>query len=265
MKLNHLEFNPEDLQKHEAKYCILSGDPRRSQLIAEQYLLNSVLVSETRGLLCYLGYTHQQIPIIAATSGMGAPSTSIVVNELIQSGITHFIRVGTTGALQKQIKAGDIIVNNASLCLQGAANDIAPVEYPAVSSPILSTELFYSAKNIHKNVFFGINASVDSFYEGQERYNSANPNLIRKQVGLIDEFRKLNILNIEMESGTLFKMSQVYGFYAASICSVVATRYEKNKTGEKINHSIIESTTEKCINAALNTFIKIHSNYPAFF
>ncbi len=66
---------------------------------------------------------------------MGAPSLSIVVNELIQVGIKTIIRIGTCGAIQNRIKIGDIIISQAALCRQGAANDIAPPEYPAVADP----------------------------------------------------------------------------------------------------------------------------------
>ena len=73
----------------------------------------------------------------------------------------------------------------------------------------------------------GITASVDSFYEGQERIeSSANPNLQSWLLGITDQYRHLNILNYEMEAGTLFKMTGVYGFSAACICGVIAQRTE---------------------------------------
>lgn len=70
----------------------------------------------------------------------------------------------------------------------------------------------------------GITASVDTFYEGQERTDSANPYLLRSLQGITEEYRRLNILNYEMECGTLFKMAGVYGFAAACVCAVVAQR-----------------------------------------
>jgi uridine phosphorylase len=70
----------------------------------------------------------------------------------------------------------------------------------------------------------GITASVDTFYEGQERTDSANPYLMRSLQGITEEYRRLNVLNYEMESGTLFKMAGVYNFAAACVCGVVAQR-----------------------------------------
>ena len=60
-------------------------------------------------------------------------------------------------------------------------------------------------------------ASVDTFFEGQERSeSSANPHLLRRLRGMIDEYQGLGVLNFEMEAGTLFKMGAVYGFAAAA-------------------------------------------------
>ncbi len=137
---------------------------------AETYLQNARLLSDYRGLNSYLGYLDNSTPILLATSGMGAPSLSIVVNELIQVGIKTIIRIGTCGAIQNRIKIGDIIISQAALCRQGAANDIAPPEYPAVADPFLTVALVKSAQFLGVNYHVGITASV---YLPWESYNSA--------------------------------------------------------------------------------------------
>ena len=81
-----------------------------------------------------------------------------------------------------------------------------------------------AAKKLGIDYHVGITASVDTFYEGQERTESANPHLLRQLRGITEEYRHLNVLNYEMESGTLFKMAGVYGFQAACICGVIAQR-----------------------------------------
>jgi uridine phosphorylase len=70
----------------------------------------------------------------------------------------------------------------------------------------------------------GVTASVDTFYEGQERHASANPHLLRTHIGATAEYQHLNVLNYEMEAGTLFKMGLVYGFAAGCVCAAVAQR-----------------------------------------
>jgi uridine phosphorylase len=155
---------------------------------------------------------------------MGAPSLSIVVNELVQVGIRQIIRIGTCGSIQAHVPVGSIVITSAALCRQGAANDIAPVEYPAAADPFLTVALVKAARELGVEHYLGITASVDTFYEGQERTDSANPYLMRSLQGITEEYRRLNVLNYEMECGTLFKMAGVYGFAAACVCGVVAQR-----------------------------------------
>ena len=252
LQLTHLGFEKNFLKKNKIEFCLLSGDPTRTEMIGQNFLHNTKTLTNIRGLYCCYGETKNGKKVLAATSGMGAPSTSIVVNELIQAGIKTIIRIGTTGSLHKNITPGSIIINYASLCRQGAALDIAPVEYPAAATPELTVKLFEQAKKIHDKVYYGINASVDTFYEGQERYGGAHPHLLKKNQGIIEEYQNLNILNFEMETGTLFKMSGVYGFRVASICAVVAARYKTDQSkGEEIQGDIIQPTVDICVQSSL--------------
>jgi uridine phosphorylase len=155
---------------------------------------------------------------------MGAPSLSIVVNELVQVGIRQIIRIGTCGSIQPYVPVGSIVISSAALCRQGAANDIVPVEYPAAADPFLTVALVQAARGLGIEHYLGVTASVDTFYEGQERTDAANPYLLRSLQGITEEYRRLNILNYEMECGTLFKMAGVYNFAAACVCGVVAQR-----------------------------------------
>lgn len=220
----HIGFGQDDLGSSPPSIALLSGDPERSRLIAQTYLQDVRMLSENRGLNSYVGYLPNGRPILSATSGMGAPSLSIVVNELIQVGIRQIIRIGTCGSIQSYIPVGSVVISSAALCRQGAAYDIAPVEYPAAADPFLTVALVKAARELKVEHYIGITASVDTFYEGQERIDSANPNLMRSLHGITEEYRRLNILNYEMECGTLFKMAGVYNFTAAAICGVVAGR-----------------------------------------
>jgi uridine phosphorylase len=220
----HIGFGPADFGAMPPSIALLSGDPERAHLIAQTYLQDVRLLSQNRGLNSYLGYLPNGRPILSATSGMGAPSLSIVVNELVQVGIRQIIRIGTCGSIQPDIPVGSIVISSAALCRQGAANDIAPVEYPAAADPFLTVALVKAAQALGFEHYLGITASVDTFYEGQERADAANPHLMRSLRGITEEYRQLNILNYEMECGTLFKMAGVYKFAAAAVCGVVAQR-----------------------------------------
>ena len=232
----------------EQKIALLSGDPERSHHIAYNYLHNAQILSENRGLNSYLAHLPDGKPVLCATSGIGAPSLSIVVNELIGVGITQIIRIGTCGSIQPYIPVGSIVITSAALCRQGAANDIAPIEYPAAADPFLTVALAQAASELNIEYYLGITASVDTFYEGQERrQSSANPYLLRKLHGITEEYQNLNILNYEMEAGTLFKMAGVYGFAAGCVCGVVAQRTE----GEKVVLESKSLAVEKAIKVAL--------------
>lgn len=220
----HIGFGRDDLGSQPPTLALLSGDPDRARLIAQEHLQDVRLLSENRGLHSYIGNLPNGRPVLSTTSGMGAPSLSIVVNELVQVGIRQMIRIGTCGSIQPYVPVGSIVISSAALCRQGAANDIAPVEYPAAADPFVTVALVKAARELEVEHYLGITASVDTFYEGQERTDSVNPYLLRSLQGITEEYRRLNVLNYEMECGTLFKMGGVYGFAAACVCGVVAQR-----------------------------------------
>ena len=250
----HIGFDQSDLGADAPQTVILSGEPERSHYIAQTYLSDPRLLSQYRGLNSYLGKLANDKPILIGTSGMGAPSLSIVVNELVQVGIKRFIRVGTCGSIQPHILVGDIVISQGSLCRQGAALDIAPVEYPAVADPFLTVALVKTARKLHFKHHLGITASVDSFYEGQERIeSSANIHLQNWLKGITSTYRQLNILNYEMEVGTLFKMAGVYGFKAACVCAVVAQR----TATESIAIADKDMAVRRAIEVAIQTVINL--------
>jgi uridine phosphorylase len=247
-KLYHIGFGREDLGEDAPITALLCGDPQRSHWIAENYLQDAIALSENRGLNSYLGRLANNRPILSATSGMGAPSLSIVVNELVQVGIRQIIRIGTCGSIQAYVRVGSIVISRAALCRQGAANDIAPLEYPAAADPFLTVALVNAARELGIEHHLGITASVDTFYEGQERTDSANPHLLRNLHGITQEYRNLNVLNYEMEAGTLFKMAGVYNFAAACVCGVVAQR----TAGENIILEQKQVAVENAIKVAVH-------------
>jgi uridine phosphorylase len=244
----HIGFGRGDLGEDPPTIALLSGDPERTRTIAHTHLRDVRNLSEHRGLNSYVGALPGGRLVLSATSGMGAPSLSIVVNELVQVGIRQIIRVGTCGSIQAHVLPGSIVITRAALCRQGAANDIAPPEYPAAADPFLTVALVESARELGVDHHVGITASVDTFYEGQERSGSANPHLLRSLRGITEEYRHLNVLNYEMEAGTLFKMAGVYGFAAACVCGVIAQRTE----GEAVVLDQKASAVEQAIAVALH-------------
>lgn len=258
--LYHIGFGKQDLGDNPPTLALLSGDPGRAKRIATEppELHFEKTLSENRGLASYIASLPDGRRILAATSGMGAPSLSIVVNELYQVGIRQIIRVGTCGSIQDDVKAGSVVITRAALCRQGAANDIAPVEYPAAANPFLTTALVEAAKKLKVDWHIGITASVDTFYEGQERVDSsANKHLLRSLKGVTEEYRRLNVLNFEMEAGTLFKMASVYGFAAACVCAVIANR----TASEHVVHDAKKNAERDAIRVAMRAIQDMDPEY----
>lgn len=252
--LYHIGFNRQDLGESPPRMALLCGDPERSRQIAEETPGVTLLktLSLQRGLNSYLVRLANDRPLLIATSGMGGPSLSIVANELYQVGIRQMIRVGTCGAIADNITTGSVVISQAALCRQGAAEDIAPLEYPAAADPFLTVALVEAARTLDIPWHLGITASVDTFYEGQERsQSSANPRLLRRLQGITEEYRQLNILNYEMEAGTLFKMSGVYGFAAACICAVLADRSRSEKVEIEKKEQAIQGAIQVALHMAL--------------
>ena len=246
----HLGFGSADLAA-DTTVALLSGDPGRSQLIAETHLTDGRVLARNRGLDSYAATLPGGAPVVCATSGMGAPSLSIVVNELVQLGIRTIIRIGTAGTIQDRISAGDVVVASGALTNQGAAADIAPVEFPAVGNPFLTVALSNAASDLDVPHHVGVMASADTFFEGQERSeSSANPHLLRRLQGMIDEYVHLGVLGFEMEAGTLFKMGTVYGFAAGCVCGIVAQRGQAEEPDLARKDAAVDNAIRVAVRAA---------------
>ncbi|HEX7134399.1 MAG TPA: nucleoside phosphorylase [Iamia sp.] len=249
-RLYHIGFAPTDLPEG-ADIALLSGDPGRSELIATEHLDEGRALARNRGLDAYLAVLPGGRPVVCATSGMGAPSMSIVVNELVQAGIRTIIRIGTSGSIQDDVHIGSVVVAHAALTNQGAADDIAPPRYPAAADPFLTVALAQAAADLGLDHHVGTVASVDTFFEGQERsQSSANPHLLRRLHGMIDEYAALGVLSFEMEAGTLLKMGGVYGFAAGCVVGIVAQRTEGEQPKVAEKDAAVDRAVRTAIRAA---------------
>ncbi len=246
----HIGFGKDDLPP-DTTIALLSGDPGRSRHIAETKLVDGRLLSDERGLDSYVGTLPNGRPIVCATSGMGAPSASIVINELAQIGITTIIRIGTSGSIQRHVGIGSVVIPHAALCRQGAADDVAPAEYPAAADPFLTVALATAATEAAITHHVGVTASVDTFFEGQERTaTSANPHLIRRLQGSMDEYINLGILNYEMEAGTLFKLGGVYGISTGCVLAIIAARHDAENPDLALKAAAVDNAIDVAIRAA---------------
>lgn len=208
-----------------ASLAIVPGDPDRVKKIAE-LMDGAIFLASHREYTSYLAYIDGQAVVVCST-GIGGPSTSIAVEELAQLGVTTFLRVGTTGAIQPQVNPGDVIVTQASVRLDGASLHFAPLEYPAVANFECTTAMVAACREAGIEPHIGITASSDTFYPGQERYDTVSGRVTRHLKGSMKEWQELGVLNYEMESSTLFTMCASQGWRAACVAGVIVNRTQQ--------------------------------------
>jgi uridine phosphorylase len=208
-----------------ASLAIVPGDPERVKKIAE-LMDNATFLATHREYTSYLAYLDGQAVVVCST-GIGGPSTSIAVEELAQLGVTTFLRVGTTGAIQPQINVGDVIVTQAAVRLDGASLHFAPMEFPAVADFSCTTALVAACREAGLEPHVGITASSDTFYPGQERYDTVSGRVTRRFQGSMQEWQELGVLNYEMEASTLFTMSSALGLRAGCVAGAIVNRTQQ--------------------------------------
>lgn len=231
----HLGLTKNDLQG--ATLAIVPGDPKRVEKIAK-LMDNPVHLASLREYTSWRGEIDGKAVIVCST-GIGGPSTSIAVEELAQLGIRTFLRIGTTGAIQEHINVGDILVTTAAVRLDGASLHFAPMEFPAVSDFECMNALYKAAKDNGSTVHVGVTASSDTFYPGQERYDTYTGRVVRRFKGSMKEWQEMGVMNYEMESATLLTMCASQGLRAGMVAGVIV-----NRTQQKIPDAELLKKTE---------------------
>ncbi|MDY3693503.1 MAG: uridine phosphorylase [Proteus mirabilis] len=219
----HLGLTKNDLQG--ATLAIVPGDPKRVEKIAK-LMDNPVHLASLREYTSWRGEIDGKAVIVCST-GIGGPSTSIAVEELAQLGIRTFLRIGTTGAIQEHINVGDILVTTAAVRLDGASLHFAPMEFPAVSDFECMNALYKAAKDNSSTVHVGVTASSDTFYPGQERYDTYTGRVVRRFKGSMKEWQEMGVMNYEMESATLLTMCASQGLRAGMVAGVIVNRTQQ--------------------------------------
>ena len=233
-KKYHIQLDKEMIQN--AQYALLPGDPARVKKCAEAINPDTAIkLASNREYTSYLtsiGDTN----ILVCSTGIGGPSTAICVEELAQLGIKNFIRFGTTGAIQPYISIPSLIITTGTVRLDGASKHFAPIEYPAVADFYITNALINGAKAANEEYHVGISVASDTFYPGQERYDTYSKYVIKDLQGTMKEWQKLNVLNYEMESATLFTMASALGLKAGMISSTIASRVKEETPDDSILH-----------------------------
>ena len=214
-KQYHIGVGPNDI----GKYVFLPGDPKRVAKIAA-FLKDATLVGDSREFTTYTGYIGDTKVSVTST-GIGGPSASIAMEELVACGAHTFIRIGTCGGMDLDVKSGDMVIAQGAIRAEGTSQEYMPIEFPAIADFDVTTALVQAAQTANHPYHVGVVQCKDAFY-GQHRPETL-PNgaeLLRKW----DAWLKGGTLASEMESAALFIVASYLHVRCGSCFLVIANQ-----------------------------------------
>lgn len=199
----HIGAKPGDI----AETVLLPGDPYRAKWAAETFLENPVLVNEVRGMLGFTG-TWKGNRVTIHGSGMGMPSLSIYVNELIRDyDCKTLIRIGSTGGMQDKVKLRDVILaQTASTLSSPSAGIFKEINFAPCADFDLLHAAFHAAEAKKVPTHVGGIYSSDVFYDERPDLN--------------EQMTRHGILAVEMEAAELYHLAHRYGRRALAVLTV---------------------------------------------
>jgi uridine phosphorylase len=228
----HIRLGEGDVEK----VIFISGNPDRVPRIAEK-MKDPEQLSNYRGLVSYKGYTPGGVAVTICTSGMGTPSTHIVVEELTKLGAECFIRIGSCGGINPEVKTGDVVVATGAVRDEHTSTNYVPMAYPAVATPEVYSALLNGIWDLlpSERIHAGIILSSDIYYDNRP--------------SALDVWTKAKVQAVEMESSLLFVFAQTHGLQAGTILACDGNLHfdqkgeqkdESEQTGEQ-NPLLIEA------------------------
>ena len=207
------------------RYVILPGDPGRCEKIARHFD-NPVKIAQNREYTTYTGYLDGEKVSVVST-GIGGPSASIAVEELIHCGADTFIRVGTSGGMQKEVLGGDLVIATGAIRFEGTTKEYAPIEYPAVPDFDVTAALKEASEELGYRHHLGVVQCKDNFYgQHSPEKSPVYYELLQKW----ESWKRLGVKASEMESAAMFVVASALGCRCGS-CFHVVWNQEREKAG----------------------------------
>lgn len=221
-----------------AETVLLPGDPLRAKYIAETFLENVHCYNEVRNMFGYTG-TYKGERISVQGTGMGVPSISIYINELMQDyNVQNLIRVGTCGAIQKDVKVRDVIIAmSASTDSQMNRLTFGSVDYAPTADFDLLLKAYEAGKKKGLNLKVGNVFTEDMFYNDNSEH---------------EKWAQYKILAVEMETSALYTLAAKFDRKALSVLTVS----DHILTGEATSAEERQTTFNDMIVVALEAAIK---------
>lgn len=222
-KLYHIQVAPGEV----GRYVIMPGDPKRCAKIAA-YFDDPVLIADNREYVTYTG-TLDGVKVSVTSTGIGGPSAAIAMEELYRCGADTFVRIGTCGGMQPEVKSGDVVVATGAIRMEGTSREFAPLEFPAVADLTVTNALVNAAKQKGCPFHTGVVQCKDSFYGQHEpETKPVSYELMNKW----EAWKRLGCLASEMESAALFVVAS-YIHVRVGSCFLVVANQEREKLGLK--------------------------------
>jgi uridine phosphorylase len=236
-RAHHLQVSPGEV----GEYVILPGDPGRCRLIAGHFE-EPKLVASNREFVTYTG-KHRGLSVSVVSTGMGCPSAAIALEELIMLQAKYFVRLGTTGALQKELRIGEVVIANSAVRTDGTSLEYVPLEFPAIADFDLTMALLEASREKGIKAHMGTIWSHDAFYKGSV---FADPDFLERERWLVDS----GVLSVENESSALFVIGYLRKVKVSTILTVVANHHSKEVlSDEEALEPIFDLMTEICLEA----------------
>ncbi|MBP5292703.1 MAG: purine-nucleoside phosphorylase [Clostridia bacterium] len=240
----HINAKPGDF----APVVLMPGDPNRSRFIAEHYLENARMVNNVRGVQGYTG-TYKNYPVSVMASGMGMPSIGIYSHELFNVfGVETILRVGSAGGISEGVHIRDIVLGMGA-CTD--SNYASGFRLPGTFAPVASFDVLKTCVEVGERMGLGPKIhvgnvlSTDVFYTDEDEV----PSGMRSS----DEWKKMQVLAVEMESAALYMNAARSGKKALGIFTVSDHLF----THESTTAEERESTFTEMMELALETAVSI--------
>jgi purine-nucleoside phosphorylase len=222
-----------------AERVLLPGDPLRAQWIAETFFDEPFCYSRVRNMLGYTG-TYQGVPVSVQGTGMGQPSISIYLHELMaEYGARSLIRVGSCGGMRPEVRVRDLVVALSASTDSGMnRHRFEGIDYAPTADFDLLSALVEECRRTDTDVHVGQVASWDVFYSDRPQ--------------LRERLADYGVLAVEMETAALYTLAAKFGVRAAAVCTVS----DSLVTGEETSADERERTFGDMVQAALAAIIR---------
>ena len=207
------------------RYCILPGDPGRVPAIAALFD-DAKQIAYNREFNVWTG-TLLGEKVSVCSTGIGGPSASIAMEELHNIGADTFIRVGTCGGIDLDVRSGDVVVATGAIRFEHTSREYAPIEYPAVANFEVTTALVEASRALGKRTQVGVVQCKDAFY-GQ--HSPARLPVSYELLNKREAWKRLGVKASEMESAALFVVADALGCRCGS-CFHVIWNQEREAAG----------------------------------